>query len=114
MNVLDFLVTPAFAETAAQPQAAGGGFSLIIMFAVFFLFMYLAIWRPQNKRAKEHRQLLNSVAKWDEVVTSGGLLGKVAKVSDQYITLLLSDNLEVIVQKASIVNTLPKGTMKAI
>lgn len=114
INILNFLISPAYADTAASPQATGGGFSLIIMFAVFFLFMYMAIWRPQNKRAKEHRNLLSSITKGDEVVVAGGLLGKVAKIGDQYITLSLNDNVEVVVQKSSIVNSLPKGTMKAI
>lgn len=112
-SLVDFIVTPAYADTsAAQPQ--GTGLSMFIMFGVFILFMYFVIWRPQNKRAKEHRALLNSLAKGDEVVTAGGMLGKVSKISDQYVSISLADNVEITLQRSSIVSALPKGTMKSL
>lgn len=99
------------AQTAAQQ---GGGPSLLIMVAVFFAFMYFTIWRPQSKRAKQQRDLITSLAKGDEVMTAGGLLGKVTKLTDQYIGLSVSNNVEIFMQKSSIVTVLPKGTLKSI
>lgn len=115
MNLLSFLISDAYADTpvAAAPQA-GGGLSMMIMLAVFVLFMYFAMWRPQSKRAKEHRDLLNSLAKGDEVVTAGGLLGKISKVTDSYVVLALNENVEITLQKSSIASALPKGTLKSI
>lgn len=109
----DFLISTASADTsAAAPQ--GGGMSLTIMLVVFVAFMYFMIWRPQSKRAQEHKNLINSLANGDEVVTAGGILGKVASVSERYIRLGLADNLEIVVQKNSVVNVLPKGTIKSL
>jgi preprotein translocase subunit YajC len=114
-DILSFFVSNANADTAAgaSPQA-GGGSSLIIMTGIFILFMYFVMWRPQSKRTKEHRLLLNGLAKDDEVVTAGGILGKIVKVTDQYVLLTLADNVSITVQKSSIVNALPKGTLKSI
>lgn len=109
------LIPNAYAETAAAaPQQAAGGLSMIIMLVVFALFMYFAMWRPQSKRAKEHRDLLNSLNKGDEVVTTGGILGRVTKLTDNYAVLSLADNVEITIQKSSIINALPKGTLKTI
>lgn len=111
-DVLNFFVTNAYAADAAPQQ--GGGYSLILMTAVFILFMYFVMWRPQSKRAKEHRNLITSLTTGDEVITAGGILGKIAKVTDSYIILSLADNIQITVQKSSIVNALPKGTLKSI
>lgn len=99
--------------TTAQTQQ-GGGLSMMVMVGIFIFFMYFAMWRPQSKRAKEHRNLLTSLAKGDEVVTTGGLLGKIAKITDNYVVLSLTDNVDITVQKSSIAGALPKGTLKAI
>lgn len=116
LNTLsNFFISNAYADApATAQQAQGGGASLFIMLGVFVLFMYFMVWRPQSKRAKEQRDLLNSLAKGDEVVTAGGILGKITKVSDAYVVIALTDNVEITVQKASIVNALPKGTLKSI
>lgn len=111
-DMLNFFVTSAYAADAAPQQ--GGGFSLILMTAIFILFMYFVMWRPQSKRAKEHRGLISSLTTGDEVVTSGGILGRISKVTDSYVVLSLADNVEITVQKGSIVNALPKGTLKSI
>lgn len=116
-SIFNFFIPSAYAETtsaAVPPPPTGGGMSIMIMFAVFIVFMYFAVWRPQSKRAKEMRNLLSSLAKGDEVITSGGLVGRIAKVTDQYIVLAVSDNTEMVVQKGAIVGVLPKGTMKGI
>ena len=114
-DLLQFFVSDASAQTVVAPaQQQGGGLSLMMMTGVFILFMYFVMWRPQSKRAKEHRNLISSLAKGDEVVTAGGILGKIAKVSDVYVVLSLTDNVEITLQKSSISNVLPKGTLKSI
>lgn len=112
-QLVSFFVTNAYAETPGA-SAQGGGLSFMIMFVVFFLFIYFAIWRPQNKRAKEQQQLLESLAKGDEVVTAGGLLGRIAKMNNQHLILSIANNVEIIMQKSAVVSVLPKGTLKTI
>lgn len=114
MQILDFFISHAYAADAVQQQPAGGGFSLILMTVVFILFMYFVMWRPQSRKAREHRELINGLAKGDEVVTAGGILGRIAKLNDNYVVLALTDNVEIAVQKSSIVTALPKGTLKSI
>jgi preprotein translocase subunit YajC len=97
---------------ATAPQQ--GGMSFFIMMAVLIFFMYFAIWRPQSKRAKEQKNLLTSLTKGDEVVTAGGILGTINKINDNYVVLTLADNVEITLQKSSIVAALPKGTLKSI
>lgn len=114
-SILDYFITSAYADgpAGANPQP-GGGMSLFVMFGVFILFMYFAVWRPQSKRAKQQKALLDSLTKGDEVVTAGGILGKVTKVSEQYLVLALSENVEITILKSSISSALPKGTMKSV
>ena len=83
---------------------------MILMFVVLWFLMI----RPQMKKAKEHKALLSGLAKGDEVVTGGGLLGKVTKVADSYVTVEIATGVEVVVQKPSIGLVLPKGTMKSL
>lgn len=117
-TVLNFLIPSAHADTtvaaapAQTPQQSG--FSFFIMMGVLIFFMYFVLWRPQSKRAKEHRDLVNSLAKGDEVVTAGGILGTVSRLTDQYVVIALNDSTEITLQKSSVVNVLPKGTLKAI
>lgn len=113
-QLLNFVIAPAYADSATPAAPQGGGMSFMIMIAIFFAFMYFAILRPQSKRAKQQQDLLNSLAKGDEVVTSGGVLGRIAKLNEQYLTLTLADNVSIVVQKSSIVSVLPKGTLKTV
>ncbi len=115
-QVLNFLIQPAAAQSplSGASGAQGGGFSFVIMFVIFFAFIYFAIWRPQNKRAREQQAMLNALAKGDEVITAGGFLGRINTLSDQYVHLALTDAVEVVMQKSAISSVLPKGTMKAI
>jgi len=83
---------------------------MILMFVVLWFLMV----RPQMKKAKEHKALIAALAKGDEVVTSGGLVGKVIKVGDNYVTLEIAEGTEVVVQKPSIGLVLPKGTLKSL
>ncbi|MDX1901361.1 MAG: preprotein translocase subunit YajC [Gammaproteobacteria bacterium] len=109
-------IIPSASAADATPAAAQAqsGTSFFVMMGVLFFFMYFVLIRPQSKRAKEQRNLIGALAKGDEVVTAGGILGKITKISDSYITLALNDNVEVTVQKASVSGLLPKGTLKSI
>ena len=119
MELVNFFISSAYADApgpipAPGGASPGGGVSLLLMFAIFFIFVYFTIWRPQSKRAKEQHNLLSSLAKGDEVMTAGGLLGRITKLTDQYITLAITNNVEIVMQKSAVVNVLPKGTLKAI
>ena len=111
--MIDLLIPSA---QAAEAGAGGGvpfGFDIFIIVA-FVLVFYFLIWRPQSKQAKEHRELVSSVAKGDEIVTRGGLLGRVSRVEEQYIEVEIADKTEVKLLKAAVAAMLPKGTIKQI
>ena len=111
--MIDLLIPSA---QAAEAGAGGGvpfGFDIFIIVA-FVLVFYFLIWRPQSKQAKEHRELVSSVAKGDEIVTRGGLLGRVSRVEEQDIEVEIADKTEVKLQTAAVAAMLPKGTIKQI
>lgn len=110
--MFDFLIASAWAEGPAS--AAPSPFAPFIMLGGMLLIFYFLMWRPQSKRGKEHKALLESLSKGDEVVLNGGLMGRVTRVDEQYAAIEISPNVEVKVQKASIASSLPKGTLKAI
>jgi preprotein translocase subunit YajC len=100
----------------AWAQAAPGGpsqFTPLLMVGVFFVIFYFLLFRPQQKRAKEHQNLLAKLATGDEVVTGGGLLGKVTEVGETFITLEIADGVRIKVQKTQITQLMPKGTLKS-
>lgn len=109
-------IPSAFAQTAPAAAAAGGDMQstlmsmlpLLLMFAV----LYFVMIRPQMKKQKEHRSMIDALAKGDEVVTAGGLLGKVSKIGDAYIGVELASGVEVQMQRQAVVQVLPKGTLK--
>lgn len=107
---MSFFISDAYAEGAAGP--AGGGLELILMMGVFFAIMYFMIIRPQQKRAKEHKNMLASLSKGDEIVTGGGLLGKISNIGDNFIEVEIAENTKVKVQLQAIATVMPKGTMK--
>lgn len=109
---MSFLIPVAHAADAAP--APGGDMMSILMLVGFVVVFYLMIWRPQAKRAKEHKNLLGGLQKGDEVVTSGGIAGKVVKVADDFVVIEVSDTVELKIQKMAIAAALPKGTLKAI
>jgi preprotein translocase subunit YajC len=112
---MSLFISDAFAAAAeGAPSAhADGSFSLLMVVGIFVLF-YLMIIRPQNKRAKEHRNLINQVKAGDEVVTVGGMLGKVMRVDEQYVTVSISEGVDVILQRNAVSSVLPKGTLKSL
>ncbi|KZC42227.1 UNVERIFIED_ORG: preprotein translocase YidC, partial [Rhodanobacter sp. FW104-R5] len=91
----------------------GGGMSMIIMMVVLFGLMYFMMIRPQMKRQKEHRALIAGLAKGDEVVTNGGIAGRVDEVGETFITVEIAPNVKVKVQKAAVQQVLPKGSLKS-
>ncbi len=111
--MLDFLISPAMAGAVGGAPSGPGimDFAFPIVLLVLFYFMLI---RPQSKRAKEHRLMQESLAKGDEVVTDGGLMGKIITIGDNAITVQLADNLEVKVRRESINSVLPKGTLKQL
>ena len=93
---------------------AGGFLGQYGFLILMFVAMYFLMIRPQQKRAKEQKAMMEALAKGDEVVTAGGVLGKVSKVTDLYVTIEISSGAEMVVQKNSITMLLPKGTLKAL
>ena len=109
------LISQAFASAEAGAAAGPAGMvGQLVMLGGFVVIFWFLIWRPQSKRAKEHKQLLAGLNKGDEVATTGGIVGKVVAVTDEFVTLQVSDNVELKFQKGSVAATLPKGTLKAI
>ncbi len=111
---MSFFISDAHAQAAGNPQ--GGGFEMIIMLVVFGLIFYFLLYRPQAKRVKEHKNLVSSLSKGDEILTQGGLVGKITKVADDkdFIEISLNESNNIVVQKTAVTAVLPKGTMKAI
>ncbi|WP_150303251.1 preprotein translocase subunit YajC [Pseudomonas saliphila] len=110
---MSFFIPAAMAQTADGAAPMGGGFEWVFLLG-FLVIFYLMIWRPQAKRAKEHKNLISGISVGDEVVTGGGILGKVRKVTDEFIVLEVGDGQELKFQKGAVVAALPKGTLKAI
>ena len=108
---MNLLFPVAYAQEAGPSSMSYYNF---ILFGGMFLLFYLILWRPQSKRAKEHKELIGSISKGDEVMTSGGLLGKVTKVSDDYIAIQVAEGVELKIQKSSVAAALPKGTISQI
>lgn len=106
---MDFLISPAFAQ-AAGPQST---IQPLIMLGIFFVVFFFLVIRPQMKRAKEHRTMVSALSKGDEVITSGGLAGRIDDVSDSFITVEVADGVRVKVQKQAVTAVLPKGTLKS-
>jgi preprotein translocase subunit YajC len=109
MEILDFFIASAHAQDAAP---AGGLMSFLPLIIIFVIFYFLLI-RPQMKRAKEHKNLVAALSTGDEVVTNGGILGKITKVGESFVTVELADNVQVKLQKHAIASVMPKGTIKS-
>jgi preprotein translocase subunit YajC len=107
------MINPAFAQGSGA-SAAGGGMESLILIVLMFAVLYFLMIRPQMKRAKEHKTLLEALQKGDEVITAGGLVGRINKINENYVTLEVSENVEVQVQRPAVQLVLPKGTIKNI
>ena len=108
---MSFFISDAVAQEAAG-AAGDPGLAGFIPLILIFLIFYFLLLRPQLKRQKEHKKMTEALAKNDEVVTSGGIAGKVIKLDDSFVTVLVADGVQVQVQRTAIASLLPKGTVK--
>jgi preprotein translocase subunit YajC len=109
-------ITSAFAQTAPAAAAAGGDMqsSLMSMLPLLLMFvvLYFVMIRPQMKKQKEHKTMIDALAKGDEIITAGGFLGKVSKLGDGYLNVEIATGVEIQMQRSAVVQVLPKGSMK--
>ena len=108
---MDWLISNAWAQTA--PASGPGGLMQMLPLLLIFVVFYFLLIRPQTKRAKEHKAMVAAIATGDEVVTSGGILGKVTDVGDQFLTVEIADGVRVKVQRHTVASVLPKGSLKS-
>ena len=108
---MDFFISTAWAQAAASPT--GGMLSTILPLLLIFVVFYFLLIRPQSKRAKEHREMVAKLAAGDEIVTTGGLLGRVGEVGESFITLQIASGVAIQVQKFQVAQLVPKGTFKS-
>lgn len=106
---MSFFISDAM---AAAPEAQGDPLMSFLPLILIFVVFYFLLIRPQSKKAKEHREMVAALAKGDEVVTSGGLLGRISKVGDNFVELEVADGVTVKVQRPAVANLMPKGTIK--
>ena len=109
-------ISNAYAQAAAPAADPGlmGSLSTFLPLILMFVVMYFLMIRPQQKRQRELKSMMDALAKGDEVATAGGILGRVSKVADSYVTIEIAANTEVVVQKHAITTLLPKGTLKSL
>lgn len=107
------LISEAFAQAAAPAQSEGSLMSLLPLIGIFVIF-YLLLIRPQSRRAKEHKQMIEALQRGDEIITSGGELGLLLNVSDSYVIVEIAPNVEITLLKTAVQTLLPKGTLKNI
>ena len=106
---MDFFISNAYAQDAA----AGGGLMSFLPLIVIFAVFYFMLIRPQMKRTKEHKKLVAELSKGDEVITNGGVLGRITKVSDSFVTLEVAESVQIKLQRQAVANVMPKCTIKA-
>ncbi len=111
MTLLDFFISPAAAQAAPAAPNPLIQFAPLLILIVVFYFMLI---RPQMKRSKEHKNMLGSLSKGDEIVTSGGVAGKITAIGENYLTVEVAENVSIKIQKPAVSTVLPKGTLKAL
>ena len=105
------LISPAWAQGA---PGVGGGFESLLLIVMMFGVLYFLMIRPQMKRTKEHKLMIDALQKGDEVIAAGGVLGRVTRLSEGYVTLEIANDVEIQVQRPAVQLVLPKGTLKNI
>lgn len=105
------MISNAYAQAAAGGES---GFLGLLPIVLMFVLLYFLMIRPQMKRAKEHKQMVEALQKGDEVITAGGVVGRISKMGEAYVSLEVAANTEISVQRASVQTLLPKGTMKTL
>jgi len=106
------IISPAFAQAA--PAGGDAGLMSFLPIILMFVLLYFLMIRPQMKRAKEQKAMIEALQKGDEVVTAGGIVGRITKISDQYVTVEVAPNTEVVMQRSAVQVPLPKGTLKTL
>ena len=106
------MISSAFAQAPAG--GADGSMMNILFIVLMFVIIYFLMIRPQMKRAKEQRAMIEALQKGDEVITAGGVLGRISKMGEAYVTIEIAPNTEISVQKAAVQTVLPKGTLKSV
>ena len=107
-------ISNAYAQSPLDGLGISSNLTSFLPLVLMFVVMYFLMIRPQQKRAKEQRAMMDALAKGDEVVTAGGILGRVSKVTDAYVTVEMAVGTEVVIQKSSVTMLLPKGTLKSL
>jgi preprotein translocase subunit YajC len=107
-------ITNAYAQSPLDGLGLSSNLTSFLPIILMFVVLYFLMIRPQMKRQKEQKSMMDALAKGDEVVTSGGILGKLTKVTDAYLTIEIADGTEVLVQKGAVSTLLPKGTIKSL
>jgi len=108
---MDFLISTANAQAAGPGQ--GAAWQQLLIFVPVFVLFYFMLIRPQTKKAKEHRDMVAKLAAGDEVVTAGGILGKISDINDTFVTLEIANNVTIKVQRFQVTQLMPKGTLKS-
>ncbi len=108
---MDFFITPAWAQAAAAGGTASTLTTILPLVLIFVVFYFLLI-RPQTKRAKEHREMVGKLAAGDEVVTNGGILGRITEIGELFVTLEVASGVAIQVQRVQVAQLMPKGTFK--
>ena len=107
---MNLLIPEAWAQAG---PSAGGQLAPLLMMVVFIVIFYFLLIRPQQRKAKEHQSMISKLSTGDEVVTTGGILGRIIEIGDTFITLEIADNVRIKVQKFQITSLMPKGTLKS-
>ena len=110
---MNLLISEAQAQAVGGAGPGGGGIGQILILVVFVVVFYFLLIRPQQKRAKEHQAMLSKLAAGDEVVTAGGIVGKIHEISDSFVTLEIADGVRIKVQRSQVTSLVPKGTYKS-
>jgi preprotein translocase subunit YajC len=110
---MSFFIADAHAQAAAPAAQGGEMFQIFFLIGLFVLFYFIAI-RPQRKRQKEHADMVSTLGKGDEVVTTSGILGKITRIEDNFVVIQVADNVELKFQRSYVNAVLPKGTLKSI
>ena len=108
------LISTAYAQAAAAPASTQDTIIGLLPMILMFVILYFLMIRPQMKKAKEHKSMVEALAKGDEIVTQGGVAGRITQVGDNYVKLEVADNVEITVQKIAVGLLLPKGTLKTL
>ncbi len=108
------LISPAYAQAAGAAADPTGGIMGFLPIILMFVVLWFLMIRPQMKRAKEHKAMVEALAKGDEVVTQGGVAGRIVKVGDNFVSVEVAPNVEITIQRQAVSTVLPKGTLKAL